>query len=57
LYDLDTSEQILKAEVQTRVKDQVILHGEVMHIVNSTKSIASNFKDKTRSNIDISYNF
>ena len=57
LYDLDTSEQILKAEAQTRVKDQVILHGEVMHIVNSTKSIASNFKDKTRSNIDISYNF
>lgn len=57
LFDLDTGEQVFKLEGKTRIKDQVIVHGEVLHIKNSKESIASTFRDNTRSNIDVSYNF
>jgi len=57
LVDLDSSEKIFKVELKSRIKDKVVLKGEVLKIKDAKNSLLSNFKDTTRTNFDATYNF
>jgi len=58
LQDLKKNERILKAEVNSRIFDIFMLHGEYLHIVNNTaNTLLSKFDNSSRFMLGIKYTY
>ena len=58
LQDLKKNERILKAEINSRVFDSFVLHGEYLHIVSNTVDILlSRFDNSSRFILGVKYTY